>query len=43
MTGRIAHKGEKAPIQAGQRWPVERANAWHDAFNRLQRCYEGRW
>jgi hypothetical protein len=22
MTGQIAHKGEKAPIQAGQRWPV---------------------
>jgi hypothetical protein len=21
------------------RWPVERSNAWHIAFNRLQRCY----
>ena len=42
MTGQIAHKGEKAPIQAGQRWPVERTNAWHNAFNRLQRCYERR-
>jgi len=42
MTGQIAHKGEKAPIQAGQRWPVERANAWHNAFGRLQRCYERR-
>ena len=42
MTGRIAHKGEKAPIQAGQRWPVERANAWHNAFTRLQRCCERR-
>jgi transposase len=42
MTGQIAHKGQKAPIQAGQRWPVERANAWHNAFNRLQRCYERR-
>jgi transposase len=40
MTGDIAHKGEKAPIQAGQRWPVERTNAWHNSFNRLQRCYE---
>ena len=40
MTGQIAHKGEKAPIQASQRWPVERTNAWHNAFNRLQRCYE---
>ena len=40
MTGQIARKGIKAPIQAGQRWPVERTNAWHNAFNRLQRCYE---
>jgi transposase len=40
MRGEIAHKGEKAPIQAGQRWPVERTNAWHNSFTRLQRCYE---
>ena len=40
MTGEIALKGDKAPIQAGQRWHVERTNAWHNAFNRLQRCYE---
>jgi hypothetical protein len=26
----------------GQRWPVERANSWHNAFNRLQCCYERR-
>jgi transposase len=42
MTEEIAHKGGKAPIQAGQRWHVERTNAWHNAFNRLQRCYERR-
>jgi transposase len=42
MAGQIAHKGEKAPLQAGRRWPVERTNAWHNAFNRLQRCYERR-
>jgi transposase len=42
MTGDIAHKGSKAPVQAGQRWHVERTNAWHNAFNRLQRCYERR-
>jgi hypothetical protein len=42
MTGQIARKGEKAPIQAGQRWSVERTNAWHNAFARLQRCYERR-
>jgi hypothetical protein len=36
MTGEIARKGDQAPIQAGQRWHVERTNA----FSRLQRCYE---
>jgi hypothetical protein len=42
MTGEIAHKGDKAPIQAGQRWHVERTNAWRNAFNKLQRGYERR-
>lgn len=42
LAGQIAHKGDKAPIQAGSRWHVERTNAWHNAFNRLQRCYERR-
>jgi transposase len=40
LTGEIAHKGDKAPIQAGKRWHVERTNSWHNAFNRLQRCHE---
>jgi transposase len=40
IKGEIAHKGDKAPIQAGQRWHVERTNSWHNNFNRLQRCYE---
>jgi transposase len=40
MKAEIAHKGSKAPVQAGQRWHVERTNAWHNSFNRLQRCYE---
>jgi hypothetical protein len=39
MTGETARKGGKAPIQAGQRCHVERTNAWHNSFNRLQRCY----
>jgi hypothetical protein len=30
------------PIQASRRWHLERTNAWHNAFNRLQRCYERR-
>jgi transposase len=40
MTGEISRKGDKAPIQATRRWHVERTNAWHNGFNRLQRCYE---
>jgi transposase len=40
LSGQIAHKGEKAPIQASRRWHVERTNSWHNGFNRLQRCYE---
>jgi transposase len=40
MKGEIAHKGDKAPVQAGQRWHVERTNAWHNNFNKVQRCYE---
>ena len=40
LRGEIAHQGDKAPIQAGQRWHVERTNAWHNNFNRLQRCDE---
>ena len=40
LTGEIAHKGGKAPIQAGKRWHVERTSSWHNAFSRLQRCHE---
>jgi hypothetical protein len=40
LTGEIARKGCKAPIQAGQRWHIERTNSWHSGFNRLQCCYE---
>jgi transposase len=42
LHGHIAHKGEKAPIQASQRWHVERTHAWQNAFHRLARCYERR-
>lgn len=42
LHGRIAHKGEKAPIQASQRWHVERTHAWQNVFCRLVRCYERR-
>jgi transposase len=42
LHGRIAHKGEKAPIQASRRWHVERTHAWQNAFQRRARCYERR-
>ncbi len=42
LQGRIAHKGEKAPIQASQGWHGERTHAWQNAFLRLARCYEHR-
>src|SRR5262245_19336084 len=32
LHGHIAHKGEKAPIQASNRWQVERTNALHNGF-----------
>jgi len=35
LRGDIAHKGEKAPIQATRRWHIERTNAWHNGFNRF--------
>lgn len=40
LTGEIARKGVKVPVQATKRWHVERTNSWHNALNRLQRCYE---
>jgi transposase len=42
LHGRIAHKGEKASIQASRRWHVERTHARQNAFQRLARCYERR-
>ena len=44
LRGEIAHKGEKAPIQASRRWHVERTNAWHNALCATRRCCSGwRW
>jgi hypothetical protein len=42
LHGRIAHMGEKVPIQASRRWHVERTHAWQNAFHRLARCHERR-
>jgi hypothetical protein len=36
--GDIAVKGVPAPIQAGQRWPVERLHAWMNGYGKLRRC-----
>src|SRR5204862_3697165 len=33
----IAAKGTPAPIQAGQRWPVERTHAWMNGYGKLRR------
>lgn len=38
----IARVGMPAPIQAGQRWVVERTHAWHNAFKKLVWCTERR-
>jgi hypothetical protein len=38
----IAVKGQPAPIQAGQRWPVERLHAWMNGFGKLRRCTDKR-
>jgi IS5 family transposase len=42
LGGQIARKGEKAPMQASQRWHIERTHAWQNAFGRLGRYYERR-
>ncbi|MFE2070142.1 IS5 family transposase [Streptomyces sp. NPDC059467] len=42
FTGEIARKGVPAPIQAGQRWVVERSHAWMNCFGKLRRCTEKR-
>ncbi|MFC8014478.1 transposase [Streptomyces cinereoruber] len=42
LHGQIAHKDEKATIQASRRWHVKRTPAWQNAFHRLARCYERR-
>lgn len=42
LHGQIACKGTKAPVQATQRWHIERTHAWQNAFHRLARCCERR-
>ena len=40
FTGAIARRGVPAPLQAGQRWVVERTQAWMNGFGKLRRCTE---
>jgi transposase len=40
LNAEIAKKGQPAPLQAGQRWVVERTNFWHNAHKKLAWCTE---
>ncbi|CAN5564492.1 IS5-like element ISCgl6 family transposase [soil metagenome] len=40
LNAEIAKKGQPAPLQAGQRWMVERTNSWHNAHKKLVWCTE---
>jgi transposase len=42
MAGQIATRSVSAPIQAGQRWPVERTHAWANQYGKLRWCTERR-
>lgn len=42
MVGEIALRGQPAPLTASQRWPVERTNAWTNAYKKLVWCTERR-
>jgi len=42
LTAAIAAKGKPAPVTAGQRWVVERTNAWSNAHKTLVWCTERR-
>jgi Transposase DDE domain len=42
MLGQIATRGLPAPIQASQRWPVERTHAWGNQYGKLRWCTERR-
>ena len=40
LNAQIALKGQPAPLQAAQRWVVERTNSWHNAHKKLVWCTE---
>lgn len=42
LTDVISEKGNPAPLAAGKRWIVERANSWHNAHKKLVWCTKRR-
>ncbi len=42
LRGVIARKGVPAPVQAGERWKVERTHSWMNGYGKLRRCTEKR-
>jgi len=40
LNAEVAKKGQPAPLQAAQRWVVERTNSWHNAHKKLVWCTE---
>jgi transposase len=38
FNGEIARKGLPTPIQIGNRWVIERTNAWMNGYGKLRRC-----
>jgi transposase len=40
LNAQIAKKGQPAPLQATNRWVVERTNSWHNAHKKLVWCTE---
>jgi hypothetical protein len=42
LLAEISRKGQPAPLQATQRWVVERTSSWHNAHKKLVWCTERR-
>lgn len=40
MNAKVAKKGQPSPLQAAQRWVVQRTNFWHNAHKKLMWCTE---
>jgi transposase len=40
LNGRIARRGQPAPIQVGRRWVIERTHAWANNYGKLRWCTE---